>query len=826
MRVPLSWLTEVLPGLDAHAPEEIAHRLTAAGLAVEGIDRVGAGIRGPLITGRVVSFDEEPQKNGKTIRWCRVDVGEAEPRGIVCGAANFGPGDVVAVALPGAVLPGGFAIAARKTYGHTSDGMICSLRELDLGDDHSGIWVLPPDTAIGADVLAMIGDVVLDVAVPADRGYALSIRGLAREAATAFRLPFRDPADVALPSIAGRGGHPVGIEDPGCTRYVARVVGGLDLGAQTPFALKQRLTLAGMRPISLAVDVTNLVLLGLGQPLHAFDRDKVQGPIVVRRARAGERLRTLDDVDRTLHEEDLVITDDSGPIALAGVMGGASTEITAGTSAVLVESARFDPVSVARTVARHNLGSEAARRFERGVDDALAPYAAEVAVRMLVELGGATPEDAGTDVDARPARPTLVLPLAAPARKAGRDYDPAVVRARLEDVGAIVTGEDPLHVEPPSWRPDLTGEAELTEEVIRLEGYDTLPSVLPRAVPGRGLTRGQRARRRIGAALADAGYVEAVIPPWVPLDAFDRLGLAAGDDRRNATRIENPLSDDESLLRTTLLPGLLTALARNVGRGLSDVGLYECGLVFRPGADPLPAAPPVGVARRPDDLELKALDAALPRQPWRVAVVLAGQWRRPGWMGTDRPVSWSDAVDAARLVARPLRVHLDAVADDHAPWHPGRCAALRVGGRDEGVLVGHAGELHPRVCAAFDLPPRTCAMEVELDLLLATAPPSLPRAPLVSRQPPVLRDIALVVGSDVPAAEVEAALRDGAGPLLEGLVLFDRYEGVQIGEGKVSLAYRLTFRAADRTLTDDDANAARDAAAAAASARTGASVRR
>ena len=821
MRVPLSWLVEVLPALAEHPVEDVAARLTAAGLAVEGIDAVGAGITGPLVTGRVVTFDDEPQKNGKTIRWCQVDVGEPEPRGIVCGAANFASGDVVAVALPGAVLPGGFAIAARKTYGHTSDGMICSLRELDLGDDHSGIWVLPPDTPIGADVLGLIGDVVLDVAVSADRGYALSVRGLAREAATAFQVAFDDPAALELPSTASAGGHPVQIDSDGCTRYVARVVTGLDLQAQTPFALRQRLTLAGMRPISVAVDVTNLVLLGLGQPLHAFDRDKVQGPIVVRRARAGEKLRTLDDVVRTLHEEDLVIADGSGAIALAGVMGGASTEITPSTTAVLIESARFDPVSVARTTARHNLASEAARRFERGVDDALAPYAAEVAVRMMSELGGAVAEPAGTDVDQRPAPMTLELPLAAAGRKAGRHYEPAVVRSRLEDVGAVVSGTDPLHVVPPSWRPDLTGEAELTEEVIRLEGYDTLPSVLPRAVPGQGLTRGQRARRRIGVALADAGYVEAVIPPWVPADAFDRLGLPSGDDRRHATRIENPLSDDESLLRTTLLPGLLTALARNAGRGLSDVGLFECGLVFRPGAAPLPAAPAVGVAHRPDDLELKALDAALPRQPWRVAAVVAGQWRRAGWTGSARPATWHDAVEAARLVARPLRITLDATADVHAPWHPSRCAALQVGE----VVVGHAGELHPRVCAAFDLPPRTVAMEVELDRLLATAPAGLPRAPLVSRQPPVLRDLALVVGADVPAATVTAAVRDGAGPLLEGLTLFDRYAGAQVGAGKVSLAYRLVFRAADRTLTDEDANAARDAAAAAAATRTGATVR-
>jgi phenylalanyl-tRNA synthetase beta chain len=347
-----------------------------------------------------------------------------------------------------------------------------------------------------------------------------------------------------------------------------------------------------------------------------------------------------------------------------------------------------------------------------------------------------------------------------------------------------------------------------------------LPSVLPRAVPGRGLTVQQRRRRQVSRALAAAGFVEAVIPPWIGQKALDALDLPEGDDRRNVTRVANPLSDDQDLLRTTLLPGLLTALARNGGRGLRDVGLFEIGAVVRPGASPLPPAPRPTTEHRPGEAELAALQAALPHQPVRVGIVAAEQRARPTWSGPGRPASWQDAIEAARTVAHACGVSLRVAADRHAPWHPGRCAALYVGD----VLVGHAGELHPRVCAAYDVPARTVAAELGFDLLLE-AEPGLAVAPVVSPFPATGRDVALVVDATVAAADVEAALAAGAGPLLEGVRLFDRYAGAQVGEGKVSLAYRLTFRAGDRTLTDDDANAARDAALAVAAERTGAVVR-
>jgi phenylalanyl-tRNA synthetase beta chain len=800
----VSWLRALLPELSASA-DEIAAALVRAGLEVEQVLRYGDDVRG-VVTGRVLDI-EELTGFKKPIRYCHVDIG-SRVHGVVCGATNFAAGDVIAFAQPGGELPGGFAIASRQTYGHTSDGMICSERELGLGDDHSGILVLPADTPLGVDVVDLLDlrDEVLDIAVTPDRGYTLSMRGIAREVATAFALEFSDPAPVDVPEPAE--GYPVRLDDlSGCDRYVARIVTGLDPAAASPAWLQRRVTLCGMRPISLAVDVTNHVLLELGQPLHAFDLSALRGDIVVRRAAAGEKLATLDGQMRELDPEDLLITDDSGPIALAGVMGGASTEVGATTTDVLIESAHFLPVSIARTARRHKLPSEASKRFERGVDPELADAAAEAAVRLLVALGGGA-EGGTTDVDETPEPPTLRLPVSLPGQVAGRAYDPAVVRRRLEDVGCLVEGDDPLDVTPPSWRPDLTGTAELVEEVVRLEGYDSIPVELPIAPAGRGLTRSQRLRQTVSRSLAASGLVEVVSTPFVSEHVLDAMGGGM-----TPPRLVNPLSETEALLRPSLQPGLLAALHRNVGRGLPDVALYETGVVFVTEGGGSAEVPPV--SGRPTDEQLAALDETLPVQPRHLAVALAGN--RGG-----RPVDWADAAEAVLAVGRALGLTLTLRAIQWGPWHPGRCAEIQL----DGKRVGFAGELHPRVVEALQLPARTVTAEANLDLLVAAAEAAGPvPAPVVSSYPPSHVDVALVVDAATPAADVEAALRAGAGELLEDLRLFDVYTGPQVGEGRRSLAWSLRFRAADRTLTDVEVLAARDAAVAEAGRRTGAVLR-
>ena len=835
MRVPLSWLREYVDLPAGETGRDVAARLVRAGLEVETVEQLGADLKGPLVVGEVLSI-EELTGFKKPIRHCFVNVGDAngtgEPQEIVCGARNFKVGDKVVVVLPGAVLPGPFPIAARETYGHTSAGMICSARELGMGDDHDGIIVLPSHHEVGTDAIELLQlvDEVLDIAVTPDRGYCLSLRGVAREAAAAYGLPLADPALLDVPP-ANAGGYPVKVSDPaGCDRFVARTVTGVDPAAHSPFWLQRRLQKAGIRPISLTVDITNYVMLEVGQPLHAYDRERLDGPIHVRRAENGEILTTLDGVKRKLVTEDLLICDDSGPIGLAGVMGGATTEIrdvavdpetgeAVGSTEIVVEAAHFDPISVARTAKRHKLPSEASKRFERGVDPEATRAAAQRAVDLLVLIAGGTADAGVTDIAAPHPVRTISIDADLPDRIAGTVYGRETVTRRLQEIGCSVAGVDVLEVTPPSWRPDLTDPYDLVEEVIRLEGYDNVPARMPNVPPGRGLTEAQRFHRRMGTALASTGYVEINAYPFLGDAAFDALGLEKDDERRRTVKLVNPLNDEEPALRTTLLPGLLGALRRNVGRGNTDLALFETGTVFLPKQE-LKVAPRLSVERRPTEAEIAELDAALPDQPRRVAVALAGEQLPSGWWGKGAPGGWADAVEAARTVAAAANLELTVRQGQRAPWHPGRCAELLVDGR----VVGHAGELHPRVVKALHLPERTSAMEIDLDVLLADGVRRV-SGPAVSAYPVATQDVALIVDTAVPAAEVESGLREGAGELLEDIRLFDVFTGEQAGAGKKSLAYTLRFRAADRTLTADEASAARESAVAAAAARTGAVLR-
>ncbi|CAA9414343.1 phenylalanine--tRNA ligase subunit beta [uncultured Nocardioides sp.] len=827
MKAPLSWIREHVDLPADVTLDALTWRLTMLGLKLEGVASPADDITGPLVLGRVLTREPEPQKNGKTISWCTVDVGEAngtgDPQGIVCGAHNFVEGDLVVVCLPGAVLPGGFAISARKTYGHVSAGMICSASELGLPDDAfggaDGIIVLPADAgAPGDDAFPVLGlgDAVIELEINPDRAYALSVRGIAREAALGFGAPYADPAARRVPA-PNDAGHPVVVDDPaGCPVFVARTVTGFRADAPTPDWMARRLTQAGMRPISLGVDITNYVMLELGQPLHGYDRDKLTGAIRVRRATAGEQITTLDGQRRTLDVEDLLITDGSGPIGIAGTMGGETTELSGTTTNVVIESAHFDAVTVFRSGRRHKLPSEASKRFERGVDPELPQAAADRAVELMVELGGATDDAGVTVVGQAPQRRVVTIPADLPARISGLEIDAATVTAHLTAVGCDVTADgERLAVVAPSWRPDVTDPYDLVEEVVRVVGYDQVPSVLPTTPPGHGWTPVQRLRRRVGLTLAGAGWTETISYPFVGEDDWDRLGLPADDPRRTTLRMANPLNNEEPILTTTLLPGLLKALARNVGRANADVALFEHSLVCRPTGNE--RAPILGVETRPSAEEWATIEKAVPSQPMHLAVAVTGQRARAGWWGAGREGGWADAIGAVRDVARALGVEVEVRADAVAPWHPGRCAAVRIGER----VIGHAGELHPSVCRAYGVPARTAVAEVDLDALLEQAQQVVP-GPTFSSYPVAKEDVALVVDAAVPAAAVEAALREGAGELLESIRLFDVYTGPQVGEGRKSLAYALRFRAPDRTLTEAETAAAREAAVAVAAERTGA----
>lgn len=830
MRIPYSWLREVVtagaPGWDA-TPADLEQALIRIGHEVEEVSTLGP-VTGPLTVGRVTAI-EELTGFKKPIRACRVDVGEPQDRDIVCGATNFAVGDLVVAALPGTTLPGDFTIAARKTYGRTSDGMICSAAELGLGADHSGILVLPPGTAEpGADGVAVLGldDVVFHLAITPDRGYGLSVRGLAREVACAYDLEFVDPASdqVVKPLPVAGEAWPLTVQaDTGVRRFALRPVSGIDPTAVSPWWLQRRLLLSGIRATSPAVDVTNYVMLELGHPLHAHDRTRITGGLTVRFARAGETVVTLDDVERRLDPADVLITDDVAVAAIGGVMGAATTEVRPDSTDVLLEAAVWDAAAVSRTQRRLHLPSEAARRYERGVDPAISVTALDRCAALLADIAGGVVSDALTDwrgdppVDDWSGAPIRIA-ADLPERIAGVAYPPGTTARRLTQVGAAVAGAgDALRVTPPSWRPDLLQAADLVEEVLRLEGLEAVPSVLPAAPAGRGLTAAQLRRRAVGKSLAQSGFVEILPTPFLPAGVFDLWGLPADDPRRATTTVLNPLEADRPHLATTLLPALLEALSRNVSRGLGDIALYALAQVVQP-TEHTRAVDLVPVHRRPTDAEIAALDASLPRQPQHVAAVLAGLREQRGPWGPGRRADATDAFEAVRTIARACGVEVRLRAAQHLPWHPGRCAEVLVGP----TVVGHAGQLHPAVIERSGLPKGTCALELDLDAIPLVA--ALP-APRVSPFPAVFQDLSLVVAADVSAQAVADAVREGAGELLEDLQLFDVFTGPQVGADRKSLTFALRFRAPDRTLTEDDASDARDAAVRRAAEAVGAVLR-
>ena len=831
MRVPYSWLSEVVtagaPGWDV-APADLEQTLVRIGHEIEEVLTLGP-VDGPLTVGRVTGI-EELSEFKKPIRACLVDIGAGEPQEIVCGATNFVVGDLVVVALPGTTLPGDFTITARKTYGRNSNGMICSAAELGLGADHSGILVLPPGTAEpGADGAAVLGldDVVFHLAITPDRGYAMSVRGLAREIACAYDLEFIDPADVPPLPVEGPA-WPLTVDAATqVRRFALRPVTGIDPAAVSPWWLQRRLLLCGIRAASPAVDVTNYVMLELGHPMHAHDSKRITGGLEVRFARPGETVVTLDDIERKLDPADVLIVDDVATAAIGGVMGAASTEVRADSTDVLLEAAVWDPAAVSRTQRRLHLPSEAARRYERAVDPAISVAVLDRCATLLADIAGGVVSPTLTDWRGDPpvgdsvaewAGSRIRMNVDLPDRIAGVAYAPGTTARRLTQIGAVVAENDEiLMVTPPSWRPDLRQPADLVEEVLRLEGLEAIPSVLPAAPAGRGLTAVQKRRRAIGKSLAQSGYVEILPTPFLPAGVFDLWGLPADDPRRDTTNVVNPLEADRPQLATTLLPALLEALGRNVSRGLVDVSLFSIAQVVQP-TDRTRGVELIPVDRRPTEAEFAMLDASLPRQPQHVAAVLAGLREPRGPWGPGRRVEAADAFEAVRIVARASGVDVTLRAGQYLPWHPGRCAEVLVGE----TLIGHAGQLHPAVIERSGLPKGTCALELNLDALPIVE--ALP-APRVSPFPAVFQDVSLVVSSDVPAQTVQDAVREGAGELLEDIQLFDVFAGPQIGEDRKSLTFALRFRAPDRTLTEDDASAARDAAVRRAAELVGAVLR-
>ena len=777
MRIPLSWLREFTPVDDE--PESMATKLSMFGLKVDEVIRIGAGISS-VVVGEVRAIREHP--NADNLILVKVFDGSGE-RDIVCGARNFSVGDHVPVALPGARLPNSMEIAKRVVRGETSDGMLCSARELKVADDHSGIMVLDPDTPVGKDLVSALDleDVVFDLDITGNRPDALSVLGIARDVSILYGLPLTLP-DAALdergPDVATFAS--VAIKDArGCPRYVARVIESISIG-QSPWWMRRRLLAAGMRPISNVVDITNYVMLERGQPLHAFDLDTLAGnAIVVRHARKGERLTTLDGQERVLTKDDVLICDAERPVAIAGVMGGAETEVSPTTTRILLESAFFAPERVAHTARRLGMRTEASVRFEHGADVENAPPSAARAAALFASLAGGTVARGAIDVYPKPvvrkpikvrvARANMLLGIQEPGNK---------MASNLEALGCTVkASRTVLRVTPPSWRPDVTIEENVIEEVGRLHGYEQIPETLPEGGRVGGLALIQRQRRSARALLTAAGLTEAQTLSLLPPSFPERAGLPDGHALRARLRLSNPLSEEESMLRPSLIPGLILAAQRNVARRALPVRLFELGVVFDKG------------------------DGETVAEHERLALLLTGP-TDASWYASPRELDFSDGKGAIEALAGGSGVsEIEFVAEAGDGFtHPGRSAGIVV----RGERIGWLAELHPRVAEAFELPRRLVAGELDVAAFFRAASASTAEAP--PRFPPVARDIALVVPEGTEAADVERLLREAGGERLVEISLFDRYVGDPIPHGSVSLAFAFMLRDPERTLTDADAD--------------------
>ena len=816
MRAPLSWIKEFVDIPKNITPEQISDGLIRVGFEVEEIIKQGADLTGPLVFAKVLNIEEITEYK-KPIRYVALDCGEKETRYVICGATNFEVGDIVVAALPGAVLPGDFSIGARETYGKTSNGMICSAKELGLGDDHSGIMTFQEGTVkVGSDAIEglMINDVIFDVAVNPDRGYALSIRGMAREVAGSLGLTFRDPIENLRNltfTETGKGVAAKIADASTASVFYLRTLSNFDPGATTPIWMRRRIEKMGMRSISLVVDVTNYVMLELGQPLHAFDKSKIKGGLTIKRAGKAQPFTTLDGQVRQLDPDDLMVWDDAQPLALAGTMGGASSEISETTTEIALEAVRFDPVCIAKNSRRHKLSSEASRRLERSVDPSLAQFASARFVQLLTENSSA--QHVSTVIDGEPKfAPVVKLDPSYVSRILGFDVPPSKIAEILRAIGCDVN-EKTFEVDPPAWRSDLLTSADLTEEVARMIGYDKIPSVLPPRPKHASLTPTQKRRRAIASMLAGRGLAEVQTFPFTNQETIDFMGFVG--DRAATYRIANPMSEEFPLMRVHLVPGLIEVAQRNISRGAKDFAIFEMGSIFRSSQKLVPFISPE-ISKRPNQKMIDEIFASVPPQAYHVAGLLVGKTENEDWQGKARSYTWQDAIAYAQDILQLCNLQWTVKRSEFAPWHPGRCAELIV----DGKAVAHAGELHPRIIAKYGLPERSVAFAVGLSALPDT---QLVRPSSVGTMPAALQDVALIVDSKVTAADVEAALRQGAGELLESITLFDRYD--KLGDGKISLAFSLVFRAPDRTLTGAEITQLRESAVAQAVKATGAVLR-
>ncbi|MGF1618130.1 MAG: phenylalanine--tRNA ligase subunit beta [Acidimicrobiia bacterium] len=773
MRVPLSWLKEFID-LPTDDPAEIKAVIDMIGHEVEGFEILDAGWS-DVVVGKVREISEHPDAD--KVRVCQVDIGTSVDQ-IICGAWNFSTGAHVAVARPGAVLPGEFEIGQRTIRGVESNGMICSETELGLGDDHTGILVLDGEPEPGADFsdLVELPDVVFDIAITSNRPDAMSILGIARELAAHYDIRYRVP-ELAMPTVPGATRIKISVEDrEGCRRFTAREITGVEI-RRSPLRVRHRLNKAGVRAISNVVDVTNYVMLELGHPLHAFDADAISGQeLVVRRASEGETMVTLDDVTRKLTTDDLIIYDTEGPTSMSGTMGGARSEVSNATTSVLMEAASWDPPTIMYMSRRHGLLSEASIRFERGVDPGLADIANQRASAMVAMLANGEVLEGAVDVSGDVTPVEVVLRLDDVERLLGPGFEQGYVSGILERLGMTVSGDDPMTVTVPTYRPDVTRPADLVEEVARIHGFDKFGATVPTG-PAGFLTPEQQRLRRAHRVLAGIGLNQAINLPFVGEEDMVALGRSA--DLERMLQVKNPLREEEGRLRPTLLPGLLNVARYNVSRGERSVAVFETGLVFTTDAH--------------------EVDPRLPAQTERIAWVLVGNVG-PSQLGSD-PLQSDARYSLAVLRHLLAQLGIDnarITRGEAAGFHPGRTGIVELDGR----VIGHAGELAPGTSRSFDLPGRVAVAELDLGPLLD--PVALKPATTPSPFPPVDFDLSFVVSTDVATSDLLAKTTSAAGGMVEFARVFDEFHGGNLAEGERAIAIAYRIRAADRTLTNEE----------------------
>ncbi|HET9198235.1 MAG TPA: phenylalanine--tRNA ligase subunit beta [Solirubrobacterales bacterium] len=808
MRIPYSWLREYCdPGME---PAALADRLVMTGTEVERVETVGPPSGEGFVVGKVVKCEKHPKAD--RLSACMVETGEGE-RPIVCGAPNVAAGQTVAVALPGARMPNGEKLRKAKLRGIPSEGMILAADELEIGDDHEGIMELDPELAAGtplAEVLPL-GEPVLEIEVTPNRSDCFGVHGVAREvhAITAAPLAADPWAEDAAAEGEGKADDyaSVTVEVPElCPRFTARVFTDVTIGP-SPLWLQARLAAAGQRPINNVVDITNYAMLLTAQPLHAFDLDKVPGgELIVRTASEGEKMTTLDDVERTFDAETVLVCDREGPSGIAGIMGGQRSEVSEATTRVLLEVASWNGTNILRTSRLLGLRSEASARFEKQLHPALCERAQRIASRLLVELCGAKLVPGTIDVAAEAPEPRR-LPLRASRVRGllGMEISQGDQRTYLERLGfeAEADGEDLAVVVPPERHYDVTREVDLIEEVARVHGIDAhLPTTLPSTGEAvGGLSREQKLRRRVEDVLRDLGFDQVVGWSFTDPGEAGRLRIEGDDPRANPVRLANPLSEEQSAMRTTLLGSLLDVAARNAARGASDLALFESARVYL--QNPPTGRKPLGDSgNRPVDPLAGDFAGDRPApfaEPHRFAGIAVGAFAERSWRGGGEAADFFALKGALEALGRQLGTALEFSPAEEPFLHPGRSAAVAVAG----APVGWLGEVHPLVCRTWDLDAAT-AFELDAAPLIAAATLGEESYEDVTTFPAVYQDLAVVVPAATPAGDVRAAVLAGGGELLHAAEVFDLYEGEQVGADRKSLALNLEFRAPDRTLTDEE----------------------